>query len=278
MSGDTRLYAVALGDFPADAAVALLSELDFDAFEEGGGEVRAYLPERRHDEVFANAVRDTCEAYGLSATSTLVPDENWNQRWEESFAPAEIDDFLRIRAPFHAPADGFEIELEIVPEMSFGTGHHETTHMMAQYLRERPPFGKTVFDFGTGTGVLAMVAARLGAERVVATDYDARCVESTLANCARNGIKLASVALGDDHAMPPGPFDLTLANIQRGVLVRAMPALAQRCRGGGELWLSGVLEDDLAPVDAAATANGLRRLERRQRGRWLACRYGPVPH
>ena len=274
MSGDTRVYSVALGDFPAEAAVALLAELDFDAFEEGGGEVRAYVPERRHDVGFAEALYAVCEAHGFSATSRLLPDENWNQRWEDSFAPAEVDDFLRVRAPFHAPSDAFEIELEIVPEMSFGTGHHETTYMMAQYLRERPPSGKTVHDFGTGTGVLAMVAARQGARRVVATDYDPRCVASTRANAERNGVRLDLIAHGDVHEMPLGPFDLTLANIQRGVLVRAMPALKSRCRPGGELWLSGVLADDLTPVDEAAAAVGFRRLERRRRGRWLACRYG----
>lgn len=274
MSGDTWEYVVATGEVDTEAAVALLSRLAFDAFAEGDGEVRAYVPEARHDGVFAKAVHDTCAAYGMTATARLIPDENWNQRWEENFAPVEIGGFLRIRAPFHPPREGFDIELEIVPEMSFGTGHHETTYMMAALLRERAPFGKTVFDFGTGTGVLAMVAKRLGAASVVATDYDARCVESARANAARNGIELEGVALGDETDMPPGPFDLTLANIQRGVLVRAMPALAIRCRAGGELWLSGVLHDDLAPVDEAAAESGLRRLERRRRGRWLACRYG----
>ena len=274
MSGETRVYTFALGEFPADAALALLAELDFDAFEERGGRLLAYVPERLHDRVFAQAVHDICTARGFTATSASLPDENWNQRWEDSFEPAEVDDFLRIRAPFHAPSDAFEIELEIVPEMSFGTGHHETTHMMAQLLRERPPFGKTVHDFGTGTGVLAMVAARQGARYVAATDYDPRCVASALANAARNGIRLDLVGHGDVDVMPPGPFDLTLANIQRGVLVRAMPALQSRCLPGGELWLSGVLADDLARVDEAAAAAGFRRLERRRRGPWLACRYG----
>lgn len=273
MSGDTRAYVFACGNVGTEAALALLAELDFDAFEEQGEQLRAYLPEARHDERFATAVRAIADRYELRYTSSNIADENWNLRWEESFAPAEVGDFLRVRAPFHPPSDRVAIELEIVPEMSFGTGHHETTHLMAELLRDRAPVGMSVFDFGTGTGVLAMVARRLGAASVVAADHDRRCVESTRANAARNAVHLDDVRLCDERDMPSGPFDLILANIQRGVLVRAMPTLASRCRMGGELWLSGILRDDLAPVDAAAEACGFRRLERRARGRWLACRY-----
>ena len=275
MSGDTRRYRLSFDDaVSAETVVALLAELDFDAFTEHDGHVEAYLPETRHDTAFAKTVEALAEAYGLGVSTELIPDQNWNRRWEESFAPAEVDDFLRVRAPFHDPDPSFRVELEIVPEMSFGTGHHETTHLMAQLLRDHPPRGKSVFDFGTGTGVLAMVASRLGASRVVATDYDPRCVESTRANARRNGIALADVSLGDESDMPDGPFDVILANIQRGVLVRAMPALAKRLHGGGEAWLSGILADDLSPVDEAARLAGLTPVEVRRRGQWLACRYG----
>ena len=275
MSGETRRYRFEVGALGAEVIVALLSTLDFDAYAEGEGHVDAYLLDAQHSAAFAKTVETLAAAYQLAYASEVLPDENWNRRWEEGFAPAEVDDFLRIRAPFHAPAEGFAIELEIVPEMSFGTGHHETTHLMAQLLRDYPPTGDSIFDFGTGTGVLAFVAARLGASRVVASDHDRRCVESTRANAARNAIELANVLLGDETALPDERFDLVLANIQRGVLVRAMPALAKRLRGGGELWLSGILADDLAPVDEAAQASGLAHVETRQRGRWLACRYGP---
>ena len=273
MTGATRHYRLTTGGLPAEAVVALLAELDFDAFEEGEHHVDAYLPEARHGGAFAKTVEALAAAYGLTATTAVLPEENWNARWEAGFAPAEVGDFLRVRAPFHAPAPGFAIELEVVPEMSFGTGHHETTHLMAELLRERPPAGASVFDFGTGTGILALVAARLGARRIVATDHDARCVRSARANAERNGVTLDYIGHGDVDVMPDETFGLILANIQRGVLVRAMPALAKRLGRGGELWLSGVLAGDLAPVDEAAAARGLTRVERRRRGRWLACRY-----
>ncbi len=278
MSGDTRVYDFTGGHLDAETLVALLAELPFDAFEEEGeaGRVRAYIREASVPVGLDAEVRAVAGRFGLGVRTEVLADRNWNQVWEDNFAPAEIGgDFLRVRAPFHRPDPTFGIELEIVPEMSFGTGHHETTHLMAELLRDETPFGKTVFDFGTGTGVLALVAKRLGAARVVATDYDPRCVASTLANATRNGVTLDLVALGDADALPDERFDLVLANIQRSVLIPGMPALAQRLAPGGQLWLSGLLEADFADVDAAAAHAGLGLRERRQRGKWLALRYGP---
>ena len=275
-------YRLRLPEAPAvdpEVLVALLAESPFDAFatDDDARSLSAYLPASSDSAALAAAVESVAARFGAVATRERIADQNWNLRWEESYPPAEVGDFLRIRAPFHAPDPRFADEIVLVPEMSFGTGHHETTFLMCALLHERPPSGKTVFDFGTGTGVLALYAARLGAARVVATDHDPRCVASTQANAARNGIALAAIELGDVDRMPDGPFGLILANIQRGVLVAAMPALAQRLAPGAELWLSGIFADDTDPLDAAADTAGLRRVDTRHRGRWLACRYAHQP-
>ncbi len=272
---DTREYRLESRALDTATVVALLSELPFDAFAEEGEVTCAYLAEDAATAELDAEIEAVAARFDLRLTRVRIADRNWNQVWEENFAPAEIGSFLRIRAPFHASSEAFEHELEIVPEMSFGTGHHETTHMMVELLREGAPFGKTVLDFGTGTGILAMVARRLGASRVVATDYDPRCIASTLANAARNQIHLDLVALGDAHSLPDERFDRLLANVQRSVLIPAMPALAQRLTPDGQLWMSGILEADMVDLDRAAVAAGLRMLERRQRGKWLALRYGP---
>ena len=271
---DTICYRFASASLEPDTIIALVGELPFDAFEETDGRVAAYVSSALHDEGFRTSVETVANKHHIAYELELIPERNWNQVWEDSFAPVEIGDYLRIRAPFHAASDRFAIELEIVPEMSFGTGHHETTYLMAELLRDYGPSGKTVFDFGTGTGVLAMIAAKLGAREVTATDNDPRCVASTRANAARNGVVLTEVSVGDHECLPHGPFDLILANIQRSVLVPGLPSLAKRLTADGEAWLSGILELDFDAIEAAAERSGLRRLERRQRGRWLALRYG----
>ncbi len=273
---DTRVYRFDHFAIEAESLIALLAELPFDAFAEEEGAVLAYLSEAARLAEIDAELAALAERFGASLSTELLPDRNWNQVWEDNFSPAEIGvDFLRIRAPFHEPSNAFAIELEIVPEMSFGTGHHETTYLMAELLRDSTPFGKTVFDFGTGTGILALVAKRLGASRVVATDYDPRCVASTLANAARNGLTLDVVALGDADSLPDERFGLLLANIQRSVLIPAMGALVDRLAPDGQLWMSGILETDFNDIDAAADAADVRMLERRQRGKWLALRYAP---
>ena len=159
----------------------LANELPFDAFVEDESGVTAYIDATADTPAVAAQLVEFASRYKLES----VREQNRRAELEicvgrRVFAPAEIGDFLRIRAPFHAADERFAHELVIVPEMSFGTGHHETTFLMCQLLHEFAPFGKTVFDFGTGTGILAMYAAQLGAAYVIASDNDERCVSSTL--------------------------------------------------------------------------------------------------
>jgi ribosomal protein L11 methyltransferase len=255
--------------------IALLGDWPFSGFETEESLVKAYIPEPKDSDVLAQALRQLSERFGLTIEAETIPDINWNARWEESYKPVEIDDFLRISAPFHPEEEGFEHEIVLIPEMSFGTGHHETTYLMSTYLRDYSPFGKTCFDFGTGTGVLAILAKMLGAGHTIASDIDERCVSSTKENSSRNGVELEEIFQGTEDNLPEGPLDLILANINRSVLVKTIPSLANRLTDHGELWLSGILDTDLAMIDEVANTSSLVRVEQRQKGKWLACRYAP---
>lgn len=281
MSTTTRaeFYGDTLG---SEALVALLAEFPFDAFEEAddssaaneGPLVAAYAKTAKLNDEITTDLRDLARRFDLRVRLEQLPDVNYNARWEAGYQPVKIGDWLRVRAPFHDPGVGYAHELVIVPEMSFGTGHHATTTLMAELLRDCPLDGAAVFDFGTGTGVLALLARLLGARRVDATDIDPRCVRSARANAARNGLALDELREGTEASLPDGPYDLVLANINRGVLLAAMGELAARLAESGELWLSGILEGDLEVVDRAAFDGGLTRIELRRRAGWLALRYG----
>jgi len=268
----TTRYLIETPHLAPDTVVALLSDFPFTAFTTGEARLDAYLPSSEDSDHVYEAVCQLAARFELQLRREQIPDENWNARWEADYQSVEIDDWLRIRAPFHTAADGYDHELIILPEMSFGTGHHHTTYMLAEMMRHVSPFGKTCFDFGCGTGILAILAAKLGAQSVVATDIDQRCVDSTRANAARNHVQLHQVSIGTEQTLPAGPFDLIMANINRGVLVKALPALAERLSEGGEIWLSGVLESDRVLMKDALNLSALTLNETVQREKWLAMR------
>ncbi len=269
----TRCYHIQTGALQPETVIALLGDWPFSGFETEDSLVKAYVPAPKDSEVLAQAVKQLSERFGLTVEVETLPDINWNARWEESYKPVVIDDFLRISAPFHPEAEGFAHEIVLIPEMSFGTGHHETTYLMSTYLRDYSPFGKTCFDFGTGTGVLAILAKMLGAGHTIASDIDERCVTSTLENAERNGVVLEEVFQGTEDNLPDSSLDLILANINRSVLLKTIPSLAKRLTDNGELWLSGILDSDLSMIDEVANSSELVRVEQRQKGKWLACRY-----
>lgn len=268
---DTYCYRITTTQLHPETVIALLGDLPFSAFDIAGDVLRGYVPQNQQSAAVEAAVNQLAQRFGLAVELQLLADRNWNAEWERDYPLVRLDDWLCIRAPFHEPS-GAEHEIVLVPEMSFGTGHHETTYMMAQLLRAHSPFGKTCFDFGTGTGVLALLAAKLGASQVIATDNDPRCVASTQENADRNTISLSEVRLGDETSLPQGPFDLVLANINRGVLVKSLPTLAQRLSPQGQLWMSGILATDLDMMTPLIAANQLSLEEVVQRGDWLALR------
>ena len=198
---------------------------------------------------------------------------NWNEEWEKNFEPIVIADACAVRAPFHKP---FNVQYEIViePKMSFGTGHHETTFMMLQFILENTFEGKTVLDMGCGTAVLAILAEMRGASKVDAIDIDDWCVENSEENVLRNHCKYISVKLGDASVLPTSEtYDTIIANINRNILLNDMEIYSKGLKMGGELYLSGFYKEDLPIIIECCNKLGLQFVENKEKNNWIAAKF-----
>ena len=246
-------------------AILELEALGFEGFEETEAQLKAYIPEGSLNE---QAFGELLQSRGWAITRNLLEEQNWNQLWESSFDPVVVDDFCAIRADFHAPVRGVEQEIIITPKMSFGTGHHNTTWLMIARMRTLPLKGRRVVDFGTGTGVLAILAERLGAASVWALDNDPWSIDNALENKARNGLTKMSVHLAEDLSAVP-EADILLANINRPILLEQMPAMAGLLVPGGYLLLSGILAADGETLRKSAIQHGFSLSGESAKGDWL---------
>ncbi|OQP44659.1 ribosomal protein L11 methyltransferase [Niastella yeongjuensis] len=245
--------------------VAQLNELGFEGFEEGFNYISAYIPEDQYHET---------DTYNLTAgTDTVITKEviaprNWNAEWEQNFQPVIIDGFCGIRAHFHEPLKNVQHEIIITPKMSFGTGHHATTHLMIQNMQQLSFAGKKVLDFGTGTGVLAILAEKLGAASVTAIDNDEWSINNAQENIALN--HCSNIALSQaDYLQMSTEFDIILANINKHVLIANMAGIKQHLTLGGVVIMSGLLGGDRPDIEKSATNNGLSVVDCKMRGDWM---------
>ncbi len=206
-----------------------------------------------------------------------IPLQNWNALWESNFPPIRIHDELGIRAEFHPPFTDVTYDVVITPKMSFGTGHHETTRLMSEYLLELPCEGKSVFDFGTGTGILAIYAAKRGATTVLGTDNDAWSIENARENCDRN--QCAHIEISD-ATLPEisGPYPLILANINLNVLLDSVQELYRLLSEEGDILLSGVLITDENQLSTVFEQVGFEKISTKARKNWLALHFRKRRH
>ncbi len=227
------------------------------------------------DTVDKTAIQAIANKYQLRFESQIIQQQNWNAIWESSFEPITIDDFCYIRAAFHAPPpSSFEHDIIITPKMSFGTGHHATTQLVMCRMRTLDFQNKSVFDFGTGTGILAILAALLGASNVFANDVDDWCIENTIENCAQNNITNVEASLKSISDIPNLPtYDIILANINRHILLAYMPLMFTLLKEGGQLILSGILQQDIDIISAAAIEVGFTQIELSTLNNWVAIQY-----
>lgn len=254
------------GDAVTAELIAELSEIGFSGFEESSQCLKAFIAEADFDsELFLK----TIERFELRPELTVIPETNWNAVWESNFDPVIIDDFVGIRADFHEPINNVIHEIRITPKMSFGTGHHATTHMMMQLMRSIDYNSKSVFDFGTGTGVLAILAEKLGANKIDAIDNDQWSIDNTQENIDRNQCSKISVRL---DVKPPvdALYDIILANINKSVILEFLPALCAILNSGGALLLSGLLEEDREDILLACSNNNLQLIDSQTRKGWIA--------
>jgi len=254
--------------------VAQLSELGFTGFEEEESLLRACIPEEDFDRELLVKLLDPNT---ISFSESLIKETNWNRVWESSFEPVIVDDFVAIRAEFHKPIPGILFELIITPKMSFGTGHHATTHMMIEQMRRLDFAGKSVLDFGTGTGVLAILSEKLGAEKIVALDNDPWSIENAKENFVKNNCTLIDVRLFYSADIN-GHFDIVLANINKNVILDNINHFTRLLTEEGILLLSGILPEDKAEVVEKSREAGLQLNSEDQKHNWLFLRlsHGPI--
>lgn len=249
--------------------IALLSDQPFDTFEETPESLNAYMPV--HAPPPDDALDVLAAQWHFTWTKTRIPGQNWNEEWEKNFHPVRVGSFCGIRALFHQPLEDVLYELVIQPRMAFGTGHHETTWMCVAAMEGLPLKGARVLDYGCGTGILAILSARLGASRVEAVDIEQESHDNALDNAARNGVSdLIAVRCGTIDAVKDGPFDLILANINRNVILDTLDQMERLLAPEGRILASGFLEEDWPVMEKAFVERGFQCASRQVRGRWLA--------
>jgi ribosomal protein L11 methyltransferase len=257
--------------FEAEMLVAELAELPFDSFQEEEGILKAYIPASMlaDSKVAADAI---LAARGIAGARYIeIETRNWNAVWESQFEPVDVEGKLVIRAPFHEAACEGVREIIIMPKMSFGTGHHATTWLMSAEMCEHSFAGKTVLDMGSGTGVLAILAAKMGAAAVDAVDIDEWAYNNSIENIALNGVEeVVHPVQGDAGVIRGKRYDTVLANINRNILLADMPTYVETLGAAGELIVSGILERDTEDIERRAVGLGMKLSGQRIREGWAA--------
>jgi ribosomal protein L11 methyltransferase len=253
-----------------EVLTAMLSEMDYEGFDQDAQQLNAYIPTSLFDE---DALKDLLQSFSLSYTKAIIEKQNWNAQWEASFEPVIVDEVCVIRAPFHEVHHNGLLDVIITPKMSFGTGHHATTQLMAKAMKSLPLQHAQVLDFGSGTGVLSILAAKMGAQHIVAVDNEEWAVENAQENNALNQVTNVAVLLGSLEAVTAGNFDIIVANINRHILLQYMSNLFDKCATNAHLLLSGLLVEDERIVKDAALQAGFTYQETYVLNNWIAMRF-----
>ncbi len=253
--------------------IAELGYAGFESFVETDQGVTAYI---QNDDWQSNILNDIqilkSEDVKISFTSEDIAQTNWNEEWEKNFQPILVDETCAVRAPFHDP---FNIKYEIIiePKMSFGTGHHETTHMMIQHILKHDFSGKSVLDMGCGTAVLAILAEMKGANAIDAIDIDNWSYLNSLENAERNQCHKISIYEGDASLLRGKHYDIILANINRNILLNDMATYSKCLNSNGILFLSGFYETDIPIIEAECRKHMLKLDQKLQRNDWVSLKF-----
>jgi len=234
---DTIQISIEATEEEQEILISKLEDFNTKGFEQTSNYLLAYFNE---NDFSAYDIKQIIKFFSYQITT--IKDRNWNDVWESNFSPVIIDDYCLIRAEFHESDKTLPIEIIITPKMSFGTGHHPTTHMMISMMRKLDFKGKEVFDFGTGTGILAILAEKSGAKKVFATDSDSWSIENCRENVLKNECK--NIIIEQTDKLPDHSFDIILANINKNVILNYIPQLKKILKRGGFLLLSGILNTD----------------------------------
>jgi ribosomal protein L11 methyltransferase len=254
----------------AEIIMAELAELGFDSFMDKENGILGYIDADIFHDLEVKQVFETYSAKtSLHYSFKKVERQNWNSEWESNFSPIIVDDKIHVRATFHEPND-LPIEIIITPKMSFGTGHHETTHQVMSLQLGIDHMHKTVLDVGTGTGILAVLAIKLGAASVHAFDIDEWSVENTLENLELNNTPNITVSQGTINDQVPNLYDIVLANINRNILLDEIPTYVTFMKPSGKLFVSGFYDIDAEDIILKAAASNLKLIKQKSKNAWAA--------
>ncbi|CDF80433.1 ribosomal protein L11 methyltransferase [Formosa agariphila KMM 3901] len=253
--------------------IAELGYAGFESFVETETGVTAYIQKEEWNENILEDIQILgSDEFEITYTYEDIEQTNWNEEWEKNFNPIVVDDVCAVRAPFH---DKFDTKYDIIiePKMSFGTGHHETTHMMIQHILKTDFEGKSVLDMGCGTGVLAILAEMRGATTLDAIDIDNWCYLNSIENVERNACKNITVYEGDASLLEGKSYDIIIANINRNILLNDIKTYASCLNKNGALFLSGFYNDDIPTIEAECHKNMLKLSEKIERNNWVALKF-----
>jgi ribosomal protein L11 methyltransferase len=252
-----------------DLLIAILSDINFDSFEETEEELVAYIDQNLFSQ---SSLQDVLQTELFNKTACKIEqleEKNWNEEWEKNFQPVTIDQLVRIRASFHPKDPNFQHDIIIDPKMSFGTGHHETTSLMISTQLSIDHKNKTILDLGTGTGILSIMASKLGADYIIATDIDDWCMHNSLENFKLNSVSNFKLNKGTIRSLQlEGAFDIILANINKNVLIDEIPFYTNYMAAHSYLLLSGFYENDVEDIVNVAKHAGLQLLKKSFKNKW----------
>jgi ribosomal protein L11 methyltransferase len=256
----------------SEILIAELGYAGFESFVETEEGITAYIQKEEWNADILDDIQILkSDEFEITYTFEDIEQTNWNAEWEKNFNPIVVDDICAVRAPFH---EKFSTEYDIIiePKMSFGTGHHETTHMMIQHILKNDFTNKSVLDMGCGTGVLAILAELKGAKPIDAIDYDNWCYLNSLENVERNNCKHITVIEGDASVLHKN-YDIIIANINRNILLQDMKTYVSCLNKGGTLFLSGFYNNDIPVIQGECEKYLLKFEEKLERNNWVSLKF-----
>lgn len=263
----------------ADALIAELGNIGYDGFSYTEAGFMAYIPCKEYDEEKISTLellQYFSESYRITTTAQVIEDQDWNKVWEENFTPIVVDNRIQVRAGFHEPIPGIEYEIIIEPKMSFGTGHHSTTALMLTTILERAENirDKRVLDMGCGTGILSIMAAKVGAREVTGIDIDEWAYNNAMENIRNNQLNNITIRIGDASLLKEEQaFDVILANINRNILLNDMEYYVEKLNPQGLLIMSGFYLQDLPMIQEKAEKLGLSYQNYHEEKQWVAATF-----
>lgn len=265
-----KVTPTALG---SEILIAELGLVGFESFVENETGFLAYIPKQDFkDAALEEVTLFHNPEFKISYNSKVIEQQNWNSEWEKNFQPIKVDERCMVRAPFHNK-EQVVYDIVIEPKMSFGTGHHETTHMMLQHILDHNFTNLSVLDMGCGTGILAILAEMRGAKAIDAIDIDNWCYLNSIENIERNNCTNIQVFQGDSSLLKAKKYDVIIANINRNILLQDIPQYVKCLNANGLLFLSGFYLKDLEMITAKCEAHGLNFEKNIKKNNWVAAKY-----